>query len=642
MEKSSDWEYSPQYSSFKCKGYQLLGPYGASAMISTTLAIPGAHNGVIVGFRVAFIDSWDGEALAVTADGNVVYSLRHTSGSQSPFSSCGHEWNDYYTFVRFGFNHTAGQLNLQIFSGLDEGIANEAWGLCNLTINATSSYVDTHGNVLGTGQGGSLKPLTFNCYGPAIDTDWSYSPYYSITNCGGKNFVSFSAGGSMSATFAITEAHKSISMSFQLAFVDSWDGETFSVTADGELVYSLRHNYGESPSNTCENGWYDQYFVPTFSFNHSGDSLTITMSSNLDQYLGDEAWGVCNLIMTANTNYVDSDGEMMTTESTGVELKSMSFSCSSPEEDEDWSYYPSYDTITCDENTYVGGFGKSGQISGTFAVSETHNGIIVSFKLAFIDSWDGESFYVYADDFLVYSRSHYYYQGSSDTCQDDWNDEYISIQFGFNHSTASLTLLFNSSLDQVSADEAWGICDLVITTSTYYVDVNGNYVGSGTGGTISGLKFSCETPELDTDWSYSPYYGTFECNDQNYVGPFSAGGSISSILTVSESHEGIVLNFKLAVIDSWDEESFYVIADGIPVYLGRYNHNNFAENSCLNSYYGDEYVNVTVGFNHTGDYLTLKFGSNLDQDSLDESWGICDLTITATTYPVDTKGEALE
>lgn len=639
--ESSDWSYTPAYNTIKCKEYNWVGPYGAGEQISTSLTIGQAHNGIAISVDVAFIDSWDGEFFLVFADGDLVYSMRHV-GAQSAFNDCQNSWTDAYSALTFGFNHSANTLNLVFTSNLDEDSTNEGWGICNLTITPNPGYVDVNGNSLGLGTGGTYKSITFECLDPQLDTDWWYDPYYNTASCASNNYLLYGSGGSIGTTLSINETHKGIIMSFYLALIDSWDGEYFILTADGIEVYKLQYTASSSTSSTAKNGWYDAYKVITVGFNHTGELLSLKFTSTLNEPLNNEAWGVCSVSITLSQSPVSSDGTVLSvnTKSDNKISNELIFSCSAPENDTAWSYSPAYQTVNCSGNTYVGGYGKNGEIRSVFSIPDQHNGIVLSFKLALIDSWDSESFVVYADDAIVYSLSAEYHAFTSDTCQNSWGDAYYNVTVGFNHTASELDLVFTSTLDQVSTDEAWGICDLNITIYTHYVDVNGNKVGSGTGGTIDGVKFSCDSPAVDTDWSYDPYYQVINCSGNYYLGGYGRGGSVSAVLSVPETHEGIVISFNLAVIDSWDSESFYVTVDGKTLYFSWFAYEKATTNSCQNGW-NDGYQNVTLGLNHTGNYITIKFSSNLDQDESDEAWGICDLKITASSTPVDSEGNAL-
>lgn len=452
-------------------------------------------------------------------------------------------------------------------------------------------------------------------------------------------------------------------MSFKLIFMDSWDGEEVYVKADGKVVYSVSNTWSDQNYDKINWGWPDNTRVPIFGFNHTGNLLSLEIGSTLDQPPEDEGFGVCDITITLTDNYVDANGnEIANVEQifANNSIKDIYFSCQSPTEDNEWTYEPAYNTINCSGNTFVGAFGNNGKINTILLTSDSHNSIVVSFILAFIDSWDGESFVVIADDSVVYSIAHSEESSSgSNTCQNEWNDRYINVTFGFNHSAGLLNLTFTSTLDQVSIDAAWGICDLVIALGSKYADIKGNEVGAGIGGTSIGKTiFKCDSPAVDTDWSYDPYFDTINCAEaaarggNSFLGGYGEGGSLSTLLSIPDSHQGIVVSFKLALIGSWDGEAFYVAVDHRVVYSVFHSSdattaddNNDKNNStALDTCQGDlraSYQDVRFGFNHTGNQLSIEFSSFLDEDASEEAWGICDLLLELSSDPIDSQGKVI-
>lgn len=271
-------------------------------------------------------------------------------------------------------------------------------------------------------------------------------------------------------------------------------------------------------------------------------------------------------------------------------------------------------------------------------ISTAHNGIIVSFTLAILDSWDGEIFYVNADGSLVYYLFAVDNEATSNTCLNSWADNYVQVQFGFNHSATTLALNFSSMLDQDTDDKAWGLCNLTIVVSESYVDKDGNVLDIEASGEISSLVFGCDSAAYEDTWRYAPVYNSFYCNDIYFVGPFGAGGSLSAVLSVPDDHTSLIISFQLALLDSWDNEAFQVIADGRMVYNISHTGKDGTSNTCQNGW-NDEYFEVKFEFSHNGKYVSVLFISTLDQPSNDEAWGICNLKITATTGNINTAEE---
>lgn len=480
----------------------------------------------------------------------------------------------------------------------------------------------------------------FSCTDPAEETDWIYAPSYSTLTCNNNTYVGpFAASGSISAILNTAAPHNGVIVEFKIAFLDSWDGELFYVNADSKLVYAHLYVENENTTNTCGSEWNDYYMNITFGFNHSKEFLQLDFLSSLDQTSVDESWGICDLAISLVESYVNTQGVPINVTSSS-NLSNFTFSCTAPAEDSAWTYYSAYRTIYCNGNTFVGPYGAGESISTVLSLSVEHKNVIMAFTLALIDSWDGESFVVKVDGNEVYTKTHYSIDESYNTCQNGWNDGYYEVRFGFSHVGTLMHVVFSSTLDQRANDEAWGICNLVIHPTTANIDPNGNFVGNGIQGTLQASSFSCVQPEFDESWSYLPYYKTTACAGNIYVGLYGSGGEISSSLAISETHKGIIVSFALALVDSWESETFYVTADDVEVYSLTYSYRTATTNTCQGTL-ADSYQNVTFGFNHTGSTLDLVFTSTLDQSSSDEGWGICDLNIMTSTEPVDADGNAV-
>ena len=317
------------------------------------------------------------------------------------------------------------------------------------------------------------------------------------------------------------------------------------------------------------------------------------------------------------------------------------FPCFSPTQDSSWSYNAGFSKFTCGGNTYVGPYGKGARItSPTFSVGP-HNGIIVSVKVAFIDSWDGESLIVTADGHEVYEKLHNGAWSPSNTCNQKWADAYQTITFGFNHAASTLTLVITSNLNGGTNDESWGICNLAISTSPYPVNSDGTpLIITPTASTTT--FFSCSAPADEFGWMYFPAYSTISCGGRTFLGPYAAGGRIISpyILLNEFPHQGITVSFEMAWIDSWDSETFTVLANNVPVYSKLYV-GSWSQSNWCNKKWADGHEIITFGFNHTDNYLVLDFITNLNGGTDDESWGICNLQVTISQYPVASSGTAI-
>ena len=337
----------------------------------------------------------------------------------------------------------------------------------------------------------------FSCVSPIQDNNWSYSKGFKKITCAGKTYVGpYGQDGKITSPTFLVAPHHGIIISFQLALLDSWDSETFRIKIDDdEEVYYKKHNHKTSTTtNTCKNSEYsDTYENVTFGFPHVANTLTLVISSNIDDGASDESWGICNLIITATPYPIDSAGNPLTI--AAPETTNTFFACSSPPNEPAWTYTDGYSKITCSGKTYVGPYGAGAMLISPQILLTPHQGITVSFKMAWIDSWDSESFIVTANSKQVWSKSHNHKTSSpSNTCRKDWKDAYETITFGFNHTESYLVLAFKSTLDDIATDEAWGICDLVITTLQSPVTSSGSTIPTSGASSSPGYTLSSVFP----------------------------------------------------------------------------------------------------------------------------------------------------
>ena len=635
------WKYSARYTTITCNGNTYIGPYGSGATLTSPRFTLGSHKGIIVSLKVAYIDSWDGEAFKVIADDTQEVFSKSYNVSSSKTNTCQNSWNDNYESITFGFNHTSSSLTFVISSGLNQPSTDEAWGICNFAITPSSYQVTSSGDEIT--QKLTQATTFFACSGHSSEKYWSYSTKYSKITCLGSKYLGpYGAGASITSPTFKLGRHKGVIVSFKLALIDSWDGEAFKITADDTLIYSKTHNHLSLTSleypNTCQNSWNDFYDDVTIGFNHTAETLTLTITSTLNQASSDEAWGICNLAITPTAYAVTSNGKPI-----GVSITQTTttwFSCSSNTQDTNWSYSAGYSTITCAGNTYLGPYGTGATLTSPSLILPSHKGIKVTFNLAWIDSWDGEALKITADGVLVFSKTHIVSQGTSNTCHKSWNDAYESITFGFNHTSSSLVLAITSGLDQPSSDEAWGICNFAITTTSTPLASSGTPIFALT--STTNKWFSCSSPTKDSYWTYSAGYSSISCagTGYKYLGPYGTGATLTSPSLILPSHKGIKVTFNLAWIDSWDGEALKITADGVLVFSKTHIVSQGTSNTCHKGW-NDVYESITFGFNHTSSSLVLAITSELDQPSNDEAWGICDFTVTTSSNPVTSSGTVI-
>ncbi len=116
------------------------------------------------------------------------------------------------------------------------------------------------------------------------------------------------AGATSSKTFALGGGPRTVTVAFDWYRLDSWDGETFTATANDGVTSTSTSRIGffndGGPTNIYNPNWSDRIERISFSFTTNATSFTLGFDSTLDQDFTDESWGVDNLLITDNTRTV--------------------------------------------------------------------------------------------------------------------------------------------------------------------------------------------------------------------------------------------------------------------------------------------------------------------------------------------------
>ena len=147
------------------------------------------------------------------------------------------------------------------------------------------------------------------------------------------------------------------------------------------------------------------------------------------------------------------------------------------------------------------------------------------------------------------------------------------------------------------------------------------------------VAFECTGPAEDTSsWTFDTNAGfsTFACGENQFVGNYASGESITLTLTDTPAHQKVFVSWTLARVDRWYcDQNFIVYADGEKVYSRHFN--SELANLCGDDYWYDGIFNLHTEFDHTGSTLTLEFTSGLNSTSDVHSWGICGVAISYVT-----------
>jgi len=142
------------------------------------------------------------------------------------------------------------------------------------------------------------------------------------------------------------------------------------------------------------------------------------------------------------------------------------------------------------------------------------------------------------------------------------------------------------------------------------------------------------------------------------LGPY--GGSngdevVTRTFDLLSGYDYAVVEFDMLAIDSWDNEDFIIFVDGNPVsaynfdwqqdgVTGAWTTNDEDFNISItpngsrnqqgySNTWSDQGFSVSIQVTDPGPSMSIGFGSTLNQDLEDESWGVDNLQVTSTNTP---------
>ena len=108
------------------------------------------------------------------------------------------------------------------------------------------------------------------------------------------------AGAWVEKTFDLSESpHLTATVSLTFVKIDSWDGERAIVLVDGNEVWADSFGWQNRGTQHCgrqEDNWHEvDHEVGPLLVSHYADTLTLRVTTTLDQNAGDESFGIANV-----------------------------------------------------------------------------------------------------------------------------------------------------------------------------------------------------------------------------------------------------------------------------------------------------------------------------------------------------------
>ncbi len=115
---------------------------------------------------------------------------------------------------------------------------------------------------------------------------------------------------------------------------------------------------------------------------------------------------------------------------------------------------------------------------------------------------------------------------------------------------------------------------------------------------------------------------------------FGAGVETQKTFTLSGNQTAVDIDLDFWKGDSWDNERFYIYADGHLLFQQSYLYDDGTQiTGQTHANWHELLVPISLSYNTTATSLTLRFTSNLNQSSNDEWWAIDNVVINANTSP---------
>jgi hypothetical protein len=513
---------------------EMLGGYdvlGRGAWVEKVYDLRGQmHSSVDISLTFVKIDSWDGERGIVLVDGREIWSRAFAVGEGSQHCGQVNGWDE--RDVRVGpvtVVHSADTLALRVTSTLNQDAADESFAISDVLLEVHSSCLRGVCTPDASGGGHSCTCDSAAWSGARCDTPapsgcgtsyvngfvggsldgWSSSVGVDVLatmTCGGLGEILggyniLGAGAWLEKAFDLSESpHLTATVSLTFVKIDSWDGERAMVLVDGNEVWADSFGWEDTGTQHCgrqEDNWHEvDHEVGPLLVSHFADTLTLRVTTTLDQQAGDESFGIANVAVSTGPQCghgtcIESGSDGAATPSCSCQFGWSGDGCSvavlgecqgaSPSagfvqdrfdggDIRGWSssIAQNLGTTHCGAlGELLGGFGLLGSgdwLEKTYADLPTHSSVSLQLVFVKVDSWDGERGIVLVDGREIWSRAFVVREGSQH-CGGElgWHErDYQVGPLSIDHVARSLTLRVTTTLNQGAQDESFGISDVLI------------------------------------------------------------------------------------------------------------------------------------------------------------------------------------
>ncbi|CAD8089306.1 unnamed protein product [Paramecium primaurelia] len=286
-----------------CGSVRLFGGYGAFAeqTSATKLFQLPPHHTVLITLEFWKIDSWDNQIFFIYLDEILGFQNNYgLDGTQL----CGQSsYGEIIEQISITKPHNYQSLFILMTSDLDQGSTNESWGIRNFklyiypcpsgcqTCVSTDSREDCiYWKIIEN----SLVSVDFNSFnvdGWTIERGCKFtSQCLSIPLLGG-----YDCTGRTSQLFKKINlsAHSQVKIKFRFMFLDRWNSKSAYLYVDNNLKWTKTLTLNVRViQNLCGLSYDDIPQHDQFTMAHSGSSITLLFTSNLNQDMQNESFGI--------------------------------------------------------------------------------------------------------------------------------------------------------------------------------------------------------------------------------------------------------------------------------------------------------------------------------------------------------------
>lgn len=481
-----------------------------------------------------------------------------------------------------------------------------------------------------------------------------------VTQCGGDQIFGghnvFGAGTSAVLNTALNP-HYELTITLNLFKIDSWDEEQFLLFVDGAQVFDQSFSLYDGTQQCGRGGdiFLDQKQFIQVTVPHNKPSVSIMMTSTLNQDANDESWGFRDFTLTmracpAGCVVCDNDNssECLIWQNQEADWSIQNFNA------DGWEVVSgASQTSVCVGNQLFGGFnvfGANTYIKKTFSSLPVHQKLRIQVQFWKIDSWDDERASLLVNGQEVWSLNFHLYAGySQQLCGvGGWKDAIVDIDVTVLNSDTAVEVEFRTTLDQGAGDESWGVRD-------FYLYLG--HCAEGCFDCVGNRKQDClvpNTPSLyysafsGSDWpnsdmegwnvlsSYNKNSQVTTCKQYRIFGGYGVLGANSALTSVIQlpPHYLVRVQFNFYKIDSWDNEAFYIYLDGLASYRAVYQYTS-GQQLCgnQNANWNELILPIDITMEHNAATLVVVMQTTLNEAANNESWGISDFKLLIEQCP---------